>query len=352
MAIGRSRGVTVEQGSGSAPLTEEILGILGAEAGGPSGSARACLPARLTLRTQKGRFLKRCPGTRNYLCCGYHVLNVMEGCPLGCTYCVLQGYLEHEEVVVFVNLEDALRELTESLTNWDGVARVGTGELADSLALDPWVPLSEKLVPVFRDLPRGVLELKTKSIHVERLLELPHGGHTVVSWSLNPPSLARRAEPLAPSPIERLEAARRCQERGYPIGLHFDPMVWYPGWEEEYRGLVEQVFRFLDPQGIIWISLGALRYPPALHERLLPSGLALGESFPGLDGKLRYLRPLRTSMFRSMARWLREMGGDVFVYLCMESPQVWDGALGWVPADMSELDRRFQARIVDFWTNH
>lgn len=302
-----------------------------------------------TLRRQRGRFLKPCPGTKNYLCCGYHVLNLVLGCPFQCAYCILQDYLGQEGITIFVNLEDSLREVQGFTERKGGVVRIGTGELGDSLALEPWIRMGETLVPFFATLPNAVLELKTKSDYVEPLLELPHGGHTVVSWSVNPQTVIQWAERETASLGQRLHAARSCQERGYPLGLHLDPMVLMEGWEEQYREVIETVFRILDPRGILWVSMGGLRYPPSLKKRLLPSGLGLGELFPGLDGKLRYLRPLRAWMFRRAAQWIRELGGDVLIYLCMESPEVWESSLGWAPMGMGHLDRLFQERIRTFW---
>ncbi len=302
-----------------------------------------------SLRRQRGRFLKSCPGTRNYLCCGYHVLNLVLGCPFQCAYCILQDYLGQEGITIFVNLDDALREVREFVSRNDGVLRIGTGELGDSLALEPWIRTGETLVPFFASLPNAVLELKTKSDLVDSLLELPHGGHTVVSWSINPQGVIQAAEAETAPLEQRLRAARSCQERGYPLGLHLDPMVLTRGWEEQYREVVEIVFRALDPEGILWVSMGGLRYPPSLHGRLLHCGLGLGELFPGLDGKLRYLRPLRTRMFRIVAQWITELGGDIFVYLCMESQEVWENSLGWAPRGMGHLDRLFQERIRTFW---
>ena len=352
MSFARPKSLVLEEGCADSPLAQQIL--------------RACPEVPLTmlpsadrveaprhcwiLRRHRGRFLKPCPGTRNYLCCGYRVLNLVHGCPFGCAYCILQDYLENQGITIFVNLEEAFQEVRQFLARSRGIIRIGTGELADSLALEPWLGLGERLVPFFRDLPGGMLELKTKSAHVGPLLDLPHGGHTVISWSLNPPPVIRRAEAGTPSLEQRLEAAQRCQQRGYPLALHFDPLVMTEGWEDQYRELVRRVFRNLDPRSILWVSLGALRYPPSLHERILSCGLGPEEIFPGLDGKSRYLRPLRTRMFESMVRWLREMGGnDLFVYLCMESPEVWQRAIGWIPRDTADLDARFQRRIHRFW---
>ena len=60
---------------------------------------------------QKGPFWRPCPGTRDYVCCGYQVLQVTLNCPLDCTYCILQGYVNLPALTVFVNVEDLMAEL-------------------------------------------------------------------------------------------------------------------------------------------------------------------------------------------------------------------------------------------------
>jgi len=38
----------------------------------------------LFLTRNKGPFLKKCPGTRSYVCCGYHILHVGTYCTMDC----------------------------------------------------------------------------------------------------------------------------------------------------------------------------------------------------------------------------------------------------------------------------
>ncbi len=304
----------------------------------------------MKFRHHLGRFLKPCPGTQNYLCCGYWVLNLILGCPYSCKYCILQDYLGTSEIEVLTNLEDGLKEVEDLLRGRPGILRVGTGELGDSLALEPFLPLSQRLVPFFARFPNAILELKTKSCQVQGLLDLPHNKRTVVSFSLNPPLVADKAEPGVPKPRQRIEAAFLCAENGYPLGIHLDPLVMLEGWQEAYRGLLEELFRCLDPRQVLWVSMGALRYPRSMHQAMVEAGLGLGEMVPGLDGKMRYLRPLRAEMFRTVAGWIRELGGrEPLVYLCMESPEVWEEALGFAPGNMAELDELFQQRIKKYW---
>jgi len=300
-----------------------------------------------------GRRLKPCPGTSRHICCGYDVINAVTNCPMDCSYCVLQGYLNNPFLTLYSNWDDLLHEIEGFLSmRRNSLSRLGTGELSDSLALESIFPISQFLIPFFAEREDGLLELKTKSNRVEPLLHLDHRGKTIVSWSLNPSEVIREEERNTASLEERLDAASRCQGKGYPLGFHFDPMLDYPGWEEGYRESIRSVFKRIDPKGVIWISLGGFRYPPKLRaiakDRFPDTGIFSGELFPGRDGKFRYLKAIRTGMYRKMVEWLREVHADLFIYLCMESREVWEEVFGWAPENSKHLNILFEERIRGF----
>jgi len=308
---------------------------------------------RLFVTRFHGRRLKPCPGTSNHICCGYKVINAVTNCPMDCSYCVLQVYLNNPFLTVYVNWEDLLGEMEAFIEGSPGsILRLGTGELSDSLALEPVFPVSERLVPFFGRKDRAILELKTKSREVDHLLRLDHRGKTVVSWSLNPPSVISKEERNTASLEERIEAASRCQQAGYPLGFHFDPLIYYKGWERGYEETIHRLFRSVDPRGVIWVSLGGFRYPPDLKrivkERFPETGIFLGEMFPGKDGKFRYLREIRVEMYRKVLGWLREADRELFVYLCMESKEVWKEVFGWTPSNTAHLHHLFEQRVRAF----
>lgn len=299
----------------------------------------------LYLGRHKGRVLKPCQGICDPVaCCLYHVVDFACNCPLDCSYCLLQSYLNNPLLQIYVNTEEMIDELSWELSRRrDRFFRIGTGELTDSLAMDPVTRLSIDLVPMFSRQTNAVLELKTKTVHIENLKGLDHRGKTVISWSLNTPFMIRTEEGGAAGLEERLQAAIRCSEWGYPIGFHFDPLVYYPGWEEHYRQTVDMLFDALDGRRIAWISLGALRCPPGLleilRERFPHSPLPLGEFIRGLDGKMRYFRPLRVELFRKLSSWIRERRPQQTVYLCMEGARVWEQVFGFraTPPDVCSL---------------
>ena len=299
----------------------------------------------------RGRFVKPCPGTRSYNCCGYQILNFGIQCNLGCTYCILQAYFPNSNLRLFANTTEMMQELGEHLLNSPKpVHRIGTGEFTDSLLLDPWTRMSEVLVPFFARQSKAVLELKTKTTNVDLLESLEHGGHTIVAWSLNPSEVIAKEEAGAATLKERLGAAKRCQEWGYRVAFHFDPLLAYPGWQQGYQEVVDRLFSAVDPGGIAWISLGTLRFMPSLKtviQQRYPNTSILDEEFiPGLDGKLRYFRDLRVEMYSYLNELLLGIHKDLCVYLCMESDDVWRQAFGFTPAERGGLSAMLDRRAL------
>jgi spore photoproduct lyase len=300
-----------------------------------------------------GRRLKPCPGTSNHICCGYYVINAVTNCPMDCSYCVLQGYLNNPFLTLYTNWDGLLEEIEGFLSrDQASLLRLGTGELSDSLALESIFPISQFLIDSFSKRQRAILELKTKSANIDSLLDLDHHGKTVISWSLNPPKIIEEEE-IRTAPLKgRIDAARRCQEKGYPLGFHFDPILCHDGWEKEYQETIVQLFKQIDPRGVVWISLGGFRYPSHLkaiaEDRFPKTEVFLGELFPGRDGKFRYLKEIRVDMYRKMAEWLREVDPGLFVYLCMESKEVWERVFGWTPSNSFHLNQLFEDRVREF----
>jgi len=303
----------------------------------------------LYLTRNKGGFLKPCPGTREYTCCDYQILHVASFCTMDCAYCILQSYFHPPLLQFFVNREDLDAELT-GLFQKKTVSRVGTGEFTDSLIWERWTDLTDHLVTRFALQDRAVLELKTKTVNIERLKGLDHRRKTILSWSLNTPAVMKSEERRTASLDARLTAAARCQKWGYPLAFHFDPMIIYHGCETDYRWVVKKLFQRISAENIVWISLGTFRFMPALKpviaQRFPDSKIAYGEFVTGLDNKMRYFKPLRIALYRQMVGWIRDAAPDVAVYFCMEDDEVWTKTMGWVPPPHGGLGRMLDQSAI------
>ncbi|MFC1837342.1 radical SAM protein [Thermodesulfobacteriota bacterium] len=305
----------------------------------------------LLLGRNRGRFFKPCPGTREYICCDYQVLNIGMNCPMDCVYCILQAYLNNPYLSFFVNLEDMLKELTEAfIEKPDRFWRIGTGEFTDSLALDSLTGLSPKLVQFMRDKESAVLELKTKTAVVDRLENLDHGGRTLVAWSMNTPAIVAREEFRTASLDQRLAAAARCASWGYKLAFHFDPIIFHPGWQKGYTETIERLFAAVPAESIAWISMGCLRYLPALKNiagQRFPNSSFFSEEFiEGLDGKARYFRTQRVEMYRFLyQQLLNYVHSETCIYLCMENNEIWQEVFGFIPDHRGGLPRMLDKAV-------
>ena len=352
--------IVVEEEAKGRPLTDRILARLPGvpiERGQESGARYDELDSgkeTLHLLSFKGEFLKPCPGTREYICCGYQILNVATNCPLDCSYCILQSYFNQPHLRVFVNLEQELDRVMQAIdSDPERIFRIGTGEFTDSLAIDSITCWSDLLVPEFSRRKNAVLELKTKTVEIERLIASRYRDRIIVSWSLNSPYITVREEHRAPTIEKRLKAARRCQEEGFILGFHFDPLIPHPQWKSEYLKTLELMDKYLDPKGIIWISLGSFRFMPGLKQiirRRHPETCVLdGEFIQGLDGKMRYFKPIRIDLYSFIRKELNKWHSDLGLYLCMESDDVWEKSMGWSPRDSKGLCNYLDNRVIQFF---
>ncbi len=265
----------------------------------------------LLVTRHRGAFIKPCPATLSYNCCGLSIFHFGLGCTIACRYCILEAYLGTEALALFGNIEEGLGELRETLAlpAAERPKRFCTGEFTDSLLLDKKSGLAGRLIEIFAHSEGALLELKTKTDHVEQLLELPHKGRTVISFSVNSPAICAAEEKGAAPLASRLAAAKRAAEHGFPVGLHFDPLILHPQWEEGYAETCRLIGEYLAGAEIAWISLGCFRYLPRLKAIMLAkhpnTPIYDGEFILGGDGKMRYPRPLRTRLYRHLANELR-----------------------------------------------
>ncbi len=308
---------------------DDLRDVVGGICAGDKVSVYNSRRDRVFLVRARSGFVKMCPCTKGYKRCGYWILNIGFGCPIDCSYCYLQMYSNAPGLILPANIEDYYEHVERFDRQLTGRTRIGTGEFTDSLALDRYTGYSRRLIPFFRKTRNLVLELKTKSGDIDNVLaEEPHE-NVVISWSMNTRKIAEKYEKGGASVSERIDAASRAAKRGYRVGFHFDPVVYYKGWEDEYKAVIEEMFSVDEiKRNVAWISLGTLRYAPGFkrvaEQRFAENRMFYeGEFFVDTDGKLRYPRPLRAEMYNKMAGWIRSSGVSCRVYLCMEPGEVW-----------------------------
>lgn len=286
----------------------------------------------MILSAHKGQPFKLCQGMgEGHVCCNYRVIDLVSGCPMECSYCVLQSYLANNpRTTIYVNVEKILADVSAFLScHASKFYRIGTGELSDSLALDPIIDFASLLIPFFATKKNAMLELKTKTAFVDHLLDLKHAGRTTFAWSVNTPSVIASEERGTASLEERLAAAKKVSDAGYGIAFHFDPIIIVGDVEKEaseYLSVIDRILSTFESKRISWISLGLLRYPkdlPSLSMKRFPSTrIFAGEMIP-TGAKMRYLRFVREKVYNLLWQRLKDKLPPHKLYLCMETIPVW-----------------------------
>ena len=293
--------------------------------------------------------MHHCPGSDGVICCRYFVLDFGMNCPYDCHYCYLQTYAKIPILTVAGNVEDLLTQLSEKISAFPEIHwRIGTGEYTDSLALENITGIGKMLIESFSKIPNATLELKTKSIEIDPLLNTDHKGHSVISWSINPKYIVDHAEYYCSTLEERLLAAQKVIDAGYQVAFHFDPIFYYDSWEADYTSVIDMLFSYIQCNKIRWISMGTFRYSPGLKEKLRvkypEERITRSEMILAPDHKFRYMAPLRAKIYKRLSDYILSYDPEMMVYLCMETRPTWKRVFGKHLSGPNYLDAAFEKR--------
>jgi spore photoproduct lyase len=253
-------------------------------------------------------------------------------CPYGCAYCYLagtQGIRFSPTVKVFLNLPEILAEVDRVARRLGEPIAFYLGKLQDGLALDPLTGYSRQIIPFFADHPTARLTLLTKSADVGNLLDLDHRGHAILSWTLNPSAVIRTFEEKTPSLEDRLVAMEAAAEVGYPVRAVVMPIIPIAGWEAIYHEFLTDLLSRVRLQRI---TLGSIcSYPQAMRlteqklgrENPISARLERRQGRMS-DGRTRFPRELRESVYRHLLDVTRQADAEVEIGLCLEEPSMFD----------------------------
>ncbi len=310
----------------------------------------------LYLKENKSNFFKKCPGTPNYICCLYKVLHLAENCPMDCSYCILQAYFKNPYLTIFTNTDKMLNEISEA--DKKGVIyRVGTGEWTDSFALEPFGNWNQLLIPFWGELNNLFLELKSKDNNLDFLkYSKVHKRKVIISFSLNSSKIQQSEELNTTTIEERIKIAKKAYEQGFINSFHFDPIIYYNGYQKDYEDSINMLFDNIPENNICWISMGTLRFIPALKDiaikRFPNSNIYFQEFHTGIDSKYRYFIKKRIDIYRDIVKAIRKRSLNVPLYFCMENRKVWESVFGVAPKNSKSLSNYLDESILKVSKNY
>ncbi len=265
-------------------------------------------------------------------CPNYWHFSLYGFCPYDCKYCYLagtKGVLFSPTVKIFLNLTDILNRIDATANTIAKPTAFYLGKLQDGLALDPLSGYSRTIIPFFAKHPYARQILLTKSADVGNLLGLDHGGHTILSWSLNPASVCFEFETNSPLPSERIKAMKKCAAAGYPIRAVIMPIIPVDLWQKVYADFLSEL---LENVQLERITLGCIcSYSAALGlmeaklgRNNLISQVLNPSPVKSADGRSRYPESLRIKIYSHLISMIRQYQPELDVSLCLEERSIFE----------------------------
>jgi len=240
---------------------------------------------------------------------------------------------------IMLNVEEFLERADRLVaeTPWQKTFRYDVEQ--DVLAIEPEYGACALLVDDFARRKDQYLVLFSKSANVDFLLPLEHRGHTIMLWTLTTHSVSRRLEPCTATMEERLEAARKCQEAGYPVRFKFKPLIPIRGWQDETTDMLEQLFRQVTPDNLSFemVFFDTMEEMDAafgldnLDPDFVNAAWATQRQPEPWDRSLHGQRPfpfeVKETLYRHFLTEAKRLSPATPVTLCAETPRMW-AALG------------------------
>ena len=255
----------------------------------------------LILARKHGNFILDAPkgfgigGRKNYYFS--HMLN----CIYDCRYCFLQGMYRSANYVLFVNYEDFQNEINNIVEQNPDEKEITffSGYDCDSLALESVTRFVREFLPFFQKHKKAVLELRTKSINVDELLNHEVIPNCVVAYSFTPENISQKLEHGVPPIARRIQTMKKLVEKGWQVGIRLDPLIYHEGYQKYYSELIRDIFHAIPVESIHSVSTGPMRFPGKMFhtiEQLYPDEPLFAGPLENRNGLTSYSERIETEM--------------------------------------------------------
>lgn len=239
-------------------------------------------------------------------------------CLYDCEYCYLQGMFTTPHLVLFLNNEDYIRAADDLSRSLQKPFYMALSYDTDLPAVEHLYPYCDQWMKYAVKNPLITIEIRTKSSITSFFAEKNPVNNVVLSWSVNPEEIAKRFEPLTPSPALRIRAASKAHETGWPVMLCIDPIVYVKNFKALYSTFISSLRKHFDPGRLFGISIGTMRmntdYLTNIRNQR-PDSELLWYPYQRKDGHAFYPIDLRQELIETVTDALKKEGFNrIFIY--------------------------------------
>lgn len=165
------------------------------------------------------------------------------GCMGHCHYCYLQTTMGSKPYIrTYVNVDEIFDAAEEYMAERaPDITRFEASCTSDIVGVDHLTHTLKKAIEFFGKSKYGKLRFVTKFEHVDHLLDAEHNGRTRFRFSINDDYIIKYFEPGTSRLDERIKAAIKVAEAGYPLGFIVAPIYLHEGWKDGYHEMFEKL---------------------------------------------------------------------------------------------------------------
>ena len=172
-----------------------------------------------------------------------YAIPLATGCMGHCHYCYLQTTMGSKPYIrTYVNVEEIFEQADNYMEERaPQFTRFEASCTSDIVGVDHLTHTLKRAIEYFGKSEYGKLRFVTKFAHVDHLLDADHKEKTRFRFSINDEYVIKFFEPGTSRLHERIEAAVKVAEAGYPLGFIVAPIYLHEGWKSGYREMFEQL---------------------------------------------------------------------------------------------------------------
>lgn len=172
-----------------------------------------------------------------------YALPLVTGCIGHCHYCYLQTTMGSKPYIrTYVNLDDIFEAASKYIKDRiPALTRFEASCTSDIVGIDHLTHTLKKAIEYFGQSEYGRLRFVTKFPYVDHLLDAKHNGRSRFRFSINDDYVIKNFEPGTSTLHERIEAACKVANAGYPIGFIIAPIYLHDGWKKGYEEMLKQL---------------------------------------------------------------------------------------------------------------
>lgn len=253
------------------------------------------------------------------------------GCMGHCHYCYLQTTMGSKPYIrtyvnvdeIFAAAEDYMRERAPEITRFEASCT------SDIVGVDHLTHTLKKAIEFFGKTEHGRLRFVTKFEHVDHLLDAKHNGRTRFRFSINDDYIIKYFEPGTSRLNERINAAVKVAEAGYPLGFIVAPIYIHDGWQDGYHEMFEKLRTALPD-----FAKKDLTFEMIQHRFTKPAKRVIQENYP--------MTKLELDESKRKWKWGR-YGIGKYVYTDTEQEEIKDTLGGYI-------ERYFPEATLEYFT--